>query len=121
MDALCKCMFIIIETILNIEHEDLTCFKGHRCFSKNLFMSRHMKKEIQGSHYFSFLFKFFYILHTGQLTSSEHAKCAFIIHYYICLPLCAHILYFDAAKFSIKQFSLIYLTVYVVRQPMNMK
>ncbi len=59
MDALCKCMFIIIETILNIEHEDLTCFKGHRCFSKNLFMSRHMKKEIQGSHYFSFLFNFF--------------------------------------------------------------
>ncbi len=29
MDALCKCMFIIIETILNIEHEDLTCFKAH--------------------------------------------------------------------------------------------
>ncbi len=35
---------------------------------------------------------------------------------YICLPLCAHILYFDAAKFSIKQFSLIYVTVSVVRQ-----
>ncbi len=46
MDALCKCMFIIIETIVNIEHEDLTCFKGHRCFSKKLFMSiRHMKKK----------------------------------------------------------------------------
>ncbi len=27
-----------------------------------------------------------------------------------------HILYFDAAKFSIKQFSFIYLTVSVVRQ-----
>ncbi len=36
MDALCKCMFIIIETILIIEHEDLTCFKDHICFSKNL-------------------------------------------------------------------------------------
>ncbi len=35
MDALCKCIFIIIETIVNIEHEDLTCFKGNRCFSKN--------------------------------------------------------------------------------------
>ncbi len=53
---------------------------------------------------------------TGQLTSSEHAKCTFIIFYYICLPLCAHILYFDEAKFSIKLFSLIYLTVSVVRQ-----
>ncbi len=37
-------------------------------------------------------------------------------YYYICLPLCAHILYFDAAKFSIKQFALIYFTVSVVRQ-----
>ncbi len=43
MDALCKCMFIIIETIVNIELEDYTCFKGNICFSKNLFMSiRHM-------------------------------------------------------------------------------
>ncbi len=48
-------MFIITETIVNIKHEELTCFKGHRCFSKNLFMSiRHMKKEIPGSYYFSF-------------------------------------------------------------------
>ncbi len=31
-------------------------------------------------------------------------------------PLCAHILYFDAVKFSIKPFSLIYLTFSVVRQ-----
>ncbi len=52
---------------------------------------------------------------TGQLTS-EHAKCTFIIYYYICLPLCAHTLYFDSAKFSIKLFSLIYLTVAVVKQ-----
>ncbi len=40
----------------------------------------------------------------------------FIIYYYICLPLCAHILYFDGAKFSIKQFSLVYFTVSVVRR-----
>ncbi len=41
---------------------------------------------------------------------------AYIVYYYICLPLCANILYFDAAKFSIKQFSFIYLTASVVRQ-----
>ncbi len=46
-------MFIIIETIVNIEHEEYICFKGNRCFSKNLFMSiRHIEKEIPGSHYF---------------------------------------------------------------------
>ncbi len=84
---------------------------------------RHMKKEIPGSHYFSFFALSNLLtqtcLHfrtTGQLTFSEHAKCTYIIHYYICFPLCAHILYFDAAKFSIKLFSLIYLTVSVVRQ-----
>ncbi len=43
-------------------------------------------------------------------------KYAYIIYYCICLPLCAHIMYFDAAKFSIKQFSLIYFIVAVVRQ-----
>ncbi len=48
MDALCKCIFIIIETILNIEHEDLTCFKDHIRFPKNLFMSiRNMKNKYQ--------------------------------------------------------------------------
>ncbi len=41
---------------------------------------------------------------------------AYIVYYYICFSLCAHILYFDAAKFSIKQFSIIYFTVSVVRQ-----
>ncbi len=41
---------------------------------------------------------------------------AYIVYYYICLPLCAHKLYFDAAKFSIKQFLFIYFTVSVVRQ-----
>ncbi len=41
---------------------------------------------------------------------------AYIDYYSICLPLCAHVLYFDEAKFSIKQFSLIYLSVSVVRQ-----
>ncbi len=92
------------------------------------FMSiRHMKKEIQGSHYFSFfalssLLKqtCLHFCRTGQLTSSEDAKCAFIIYYYICFPLCSHILYFDAAKFSIKLFSLILLFL-LSDNGMNMK
>ncbi len=115
-------MFIIIETIVNIKHEE-TCFKGHRCFSKNLFMSiRLMIKEIPGSHYFSFFALSNLLtqtcLHfcTQGSSSSENAKCTFIIYYYICFPLCAHILYFDEAKFSIKPFSLVYFTVSVVRQ-----
>ncbi len=84
---------------------------------------RHMKKEIPGSHYFSF-FALSNLLTqtclnfcmTGQLTSSEHAKCTFIIYYYICFTLCAHILYFDEAKFSIKLFSVVYFSFSVVRQ-----
>ncbi len=97
MDALCKCMFIVIETIVNTEHEDKTCIKSHQCFSKNLFISiRHMKKETPGSHYL--------FLCTEQFTYRNR------------FPLCAHILYFDAAKLSIKLFSLIYFTVSVVRQ-----
>ncbi len=47
MDALCKCMFIIIKTIVLLEHEDYTFSKR---FSKYLFMSiRHMKKKYQVS------------------------------------------------------------------------
>ncbi len=38
----------------------------------------------------------------------------FIIYYSICFPLFVHILYFDAAKFSIKQFLLLYFTVSIV-------
>ncbi len=41
---------------------------------------------------------------------------AYIIYYCICFPLCAHIVYFDSAKFSIKLFLFIYFTVAVVRQ-----
>ncbi len=81
---------------------------------------RHMKKEIPGSHYFFLCTEQFTqtCLHfcTQGSSSSENAKCTFIIYYYICLPLCAHILYFDEAIFSIKLFSLVYFTVSVVRQ-----
>ncbi len=76
-------VFIISETIGNIEHEELICFIGYRCFSKNLFMSiKHMKKiqeQIQGSHHFSFFSLRSLLTQTGlhfhktrQLTSSEH-------------------------------------------------
>ncbi len=121
MDALCKYMFIIIETIPNIEHEYLTCFIGHRCFSNNLFIFiRHMKKEIPGSHYFSDFALYcsfeqftdtnlFTFLHTGQLTSSEHAKCAFIITFVsLSVPTYCILMQLNA--------SFICFTVSVVRQ-----
>ncbi len=57
-----------------------------------------------------------YIFAWQGSSSSEHAKCAYIIYYYICFTLCAHVLYFDAGKFLIKLFSLIHFTVSVVRQ-----
>ncbi len=92
----------------------LTCFKGHVCFSKNLFMSiRHMKKR-------NTRFPLLLFLCTEQFTDTNpftflqdraahffwtfKMYIAYIVYYYICLPLCAHILYFDAAIFSIKQF-----------------
>ncbi len=80
-----------------------------------------MKKEIQGSHSLFFteqyLHKPVYIF-TGQgsslLLNMQHVRVLFIITFVsLSVP---HILYFDAAKFSIKLFSLIYLTVSVVRQ-----
>ncbi len=61
---------------------------------------RHMKKETPSSHHFSFFAlgnlltqTCLHFHRTGQLTFSEHAKYTFIIYYYICLPLSAHILY----------------------------
>ncbi len=45
-------MFIISEIIVNIEQEDQTCFIGHICFSKNLFLSiRNIKKEKKKNKY----------------------------------------------------------------------
>ncbi len=55
---------------------------------------------------------------TGQLATSEHAKCTFFI-YNLLLHLFAslrRIMYFDVAKFSIKLFSFVYFSVSVVRQ-----
>ncbi len=107
------------------QHEDLICYKGNICFSKNLFMSIwHMKKEMQGSHYFSFFAlsnlltqTCLHFCMTGQLFFSTcKMYIAFIVYYWICVPLCAQILHFDAAKLSIKRFSFIYFTVSVVRQ-----
>ncbi len=85
---------------------------------------RHMKKkniEIAGSYYFSFFAlsnlltqTCLHFRRTGQLTS-EHAKCTYYLLLHLFASLC-HILYFDAAKFSIKLFSLVYFSVSVVRQ-----
>ncbi len=97
-----------------------------QCFSKNLFVSiRHMKKEMQGSHYFSF-FALSNLLAQPCLNFLQDRAAhffwtckmyiAYIVYYYICLLLCAHVLYFDAGKFSIKLFSFIYFNVSVVRQ-----
>ncbi len=108
-----------------VEHEEKTCFIGHRCFSKNLFMSiRHIKKEHRNTS--SYYFSFFALsnlltqtcLHFHRKASSLLWTCKMYI-YYLLLHLFAtlcHILYFDAAKFSIKLFSLVYFSVSVVRQ-----
>ncbi len=86
-------MFIISETIVNIEHEDQTCFIGRICFSNNLFLSiRNIKKEKKKTNTRFLLLLFlcteqftdtnlFTFFHTRQLTSSEHAKCTYIIYY----------------------------------------
>ncbi len=81
MDALYKCMFIIIETIVN-------SMKTRHVLKviDALFMSiRRMKKEI-GSHYFSFFVRSnlltqtrLHFCRTAQLTSSEHAKQTYCI------------------------------------------
>ncbi len=67
-------------------------------FKELVHVYRYMKKtkdiELPGSYYFTFFVlsnllteNGFHFRRTGQLTSSEHAKCAFI-YYYICLPFC---------------------------------
>ncbi len=98
MDTLCKCMFIIIETIVNIMKTRHFSKVIDVC-SKNLIMSiRHMKKEMQCSQYFSFFAlsnlltqTCLHFCRTGQLTSSEHAKCIlFIITFFFCLFLPTH-------------------------------
>ncbi len=95
MDALCKCRFIIIETIVN-SMKTRHVSKVIDVFSKNLFMSiRNMKKkEIPGSHYFSFFAlsnlltqTCLHFCRTGQLTS-EHTKCTYPILFiivFVCL------------------------------------
>ncbi len=99
-------------------------------FSKNLFMSiRHMKKkniEIPGSYYFSFfaLSNLQTCLHFRRTGRLFFWTCQMYI-YYLLLHLFAalcHILYFDAAKFSIKLFSLVYFFLFLLSDNrMNMK
>ncbi len=80
---------------------------------------RHMKNLFLCSHYFFLCTEQF--TYTNLFTFSQDRAAHFFfgkmyIHYYniiiiiiIIIILCAHILYFDAAKFSIKLFSLMYL------------
>ncbi len=116
----CFIQYVYYETIANIKHEEQTYFIGHICFSKNLFMSiRNMKKN---------RFPLLLILCTEQFTdtnlftfSHDRAKCIYIYIYifYLLLHLFTslwHILYFDAAKFSIKQFLMIYINLSVIRR-----
>ncbi len=119
-------MFIIIETIVNIEHEELICFIGHICFSKHMFMSiRHIKKRKEQicSYYFFLcieqftdtnLFTFSHY-RTVLLLNMQHIHLLFIITF-VCFSVPHIVAYCDAAKFSIKLFSFIYFTVSVVRQ-----
>ncbi len=86
---------------------------------------RHMKKEHRNTRflilYYSNLLTqaCFNFRRRGQLTSSEHAKCTFIITF-VCLSVPHTVVaYFEAAKFSIKRFSFIYFIAYVVRQRVN--
>ncbi len=83
---------------------------------------KHMKTFIPGSHYFSFfaLSKLLtqpclHFLHdrTALLLNMQHVHS---LYYLISLPRFAHILYFHAPNFLIKQISLIYFTVSVVKQ-----
>ncbi len=119
-------MFIISETIVmsmkSIEHE-VDMFQRSYVFQRTCSCLLDTWKRNTRFPFLLFLCteqftytNLFTFLHTGQFTSSEHAKCTYIIYCCICFLLCAHILYFHAAKFSIKLFSLIYLTISVVRQ-----
>ncbi len=85
---------------------------------------RHMEKQHRNTRFQLLLFfalrnlltqVCLHVRTTRKLTF-EHAKCTFIFYYFICFLLCAHILCFDAAKCSIKQFSFIYFTVSFVKQ-----
>ncbi len=80
---------------------------------------RHMKKRntrfplLLSLHRAIYLHKPVYIFAHRAALLLKMQNVHFIIYYYICFPIFAHILYFDEAKFSIK---LVYFTVSVVRQ-----
>ncbi len=83
---------------------------------------RHIKKKHQvpntslSLHWAIYLHKLVYIFLQDRAAQNMQKCIAYIIYYCTCFPLCAHLLYLDAAKFSINLFSLIYFNVYVVRQ-----
>jgi len=122
MDALCKCMFIIIETIVNsMKSRNVSkVIYVFQITSSCLLDTWKKKYKVPITslflHWAVYLHKPVYIfagLGSSLLLNMQNVHS---LYYYICLPLCAHILYFDAAKFTIKPFLLIYFTVSVVRQ-----
>ncbi len=79
---------------------------------------RLMKKGMSGSNYTEQftdrnLLTFLHDM-TALLLNRQNVHSLYYLLLHVFSSLC-HILYFDAAKFSIKLFSLIYFTVYVVR------
>ncbi len=115
MDALCNIRLLLVKPFNRARRQKVIDVFQRTC---SCLLDTWKEKNIEiGSYYFSFFAlsnlltqTCFNFCRTGQLTSFEHAKYTFIIYYYICLPLCAH-MYFDAAKFSLKLFSLIYVTL----------
>ncbi len=120
MDALCKCMFNIIETIVNIKHEEYVS-KVIDVFQRTCSCLLDMKKIntrfplLLSLLWAIYLHKPVYIFahRAALLLKMQNVHLLFIITF---VSLSTHILYFDEAKFSIKRFSLVYFTVSVVRQ-----
>ncbi len=67
-------------------------------------------------HWAIYLPKPVYIVAWPGNSSSEKEKCIVIIYYKKNVASLCHILYFDVAKLSIKQFLLVYFSISIVRK-----
>ncbi len=109
-----------------IQYMFITCFIGHRCFSKNVLMSiRHIKKHTYSrfplllflcSEQFTDTSLFTFSQDRAALLNMQNLHLLFIITFVFLSVPHTVIAYFDAAIFSIKLFSFIYLIISVVRQ-----
>ncbi len=83
-------MFFISETRVKIEHEEYTCFKDHRCFSKNLFMSSRNEKNKINTRFPSLLFLCTEKVTDTNLFTFSHDRAAVYLLYiitFICLSV----------------------------------